>query len=80
MFAHALDHTPIADGGGFDVDSVSFHGLDESKIAHHCSDESVIFKFPLLFQAECTKSESAIAADDMAIRIGKNHSIGIAIE
>ena len=78
--AHALDDIAVAHRRRFDADAMALHGFLEPEIAHDRRHQSVIAQFPLLLEADRTKGENPIAAHDLAVRVGEDHAVGIAIE
>ena len=80
VLAHALDDAAVADGGGLDLDAVVLHGFDQAEIAHDGGDERVVAEFSLLFQADGAEAEDAVAADDLAVGVGEDDAVGVAVE
>ena len=57
-----------------------FHRLVESEVAHDGGDQRVLAEFPLLFQADGAQRQDAVTADHLAVGIGEDDAVGIAIE
>ncbi len=80
VFAQGLDDLSIADAGGDDVDVRLSHGGVEAEVAHHGDGDGVATEFTALLQGEGGEGDDAVAADNVAMSIGEDDAVGIAIE
>jgi hypothetical protein len=82
VLADALDDVAVAHAGGFQFDAVfCLIASLQAEVAHHGGDQRVmLLEFPLLLEADGAEREDAVAADHLAVGIGEDDAVGIAIE
>ena len=80
VLAKGLDDLAIADAGGKDFDARFFHRYVQAEVGHDGDGYGISVQFTALLECDGGECHDAITTDDIALSIGEDHAVCIAIK